>query len=108
LQIESNSKIIIPNDYPAKISSKAVGAVEAFSAITNQGLSKNYNNDRISIVTNLYPPKERKHLFSSISQSENEDLPAWPKCCFFGIFDGHNGNSCAEFLRDNLHRYITS
>jgi serine/threonine protein phosphatase PrpC len=27
----------------------------------------------------------------------------WPKCSFFGVFDGHGGSSCAQFLRDNLH-----
>ena len=99
---------MIPNDYPAKISTKAVGVVQAFAAITHQGLSKNYNNDRISIVTNLYPPKERKHLFATGAYPDNNELARWPKCCFFGIFDGHNGNACAEFLRDNLHRYITN
>ena len=25
---------------------------------------------------------------------------------FFGVFDGHGGSSCADFLRDNLHQYI--
>lgn len=25
---------------------------------------------------------------------------------YYGIFDGHGGASCAEFLRDNLHTYI--
>ena len=30
----------------------------------------------------------------------------WPVVHFFGIFDGHGGNKCAEFLRDNLHLYI--
>ena len=23
------------------------------------------------------------------------------------VFDGHGGHTCAEFLRDNLHRMIT-
>lgn len=27
----------------------------------------------------------------------------WPKCSFFGVYDGHGGASCADFLRDNLH-----
>ena len=30
----------------------------------------------------------------------------WPKCAFFGVFDGHGGYSCADFLRDNLHQFI--
>ena len=27
----------------------------------------------------------------------------WPKCSFFGIYDGHGGPTCADFLRDYLH-----
>ena len=74
-----------------------------------------YNSDRISIVTNLFPPKSRRSMFKSSSSIntdetrsvENDfDLPKWPRCSFFGIFDGHNGLACAEFLRDNLHKYI--
>lgn len=30
----------------------------------------------------------------------------WPKCSFFGVYDGHGGHTCAEFLRDNLHHYV--
>jgi len=30
----------------------------------------------------------------------------WPKCSFFGIYDGHGGSSCADFLRDNLHQSV--
>lgn len=34
-------------------------------------------------------------------QNEN-----WPKCSFFGVYDGHGGAACADFLRDNLHQYV--
>ncbi len=30
----------------------------------------------------------------------------WPKCSFFGVFDGHGGAACADFLRDNLHQFV--
>lgn len=30
----------------------------------------------------------------------------WPSCHFFGIFDGHGGQACADYLRDNLYDYI--
>lgn len=30
----------------------------------------------------------------------------WPKCSFFGIYDGHGGSQCAEFLRDYLHQFV--
>ena len=30
----------------------------------------------------------------------------WPKCSFFGVYDGHGGSGCADFLRDNLHQFV--
>ena len=30
----------------------------------------------------------------------------WPQICFFGVFDGHGGSACADYLRDNLHNFV--
>ena len=30
----------------------------------------------------------------------------WKKPAYFGVFDGHGGMDCADFLRDNLHNFI--
>jgi protein phosphatase 2C family protein 2/3 len=30
----------------------------------------------------------------------------WPQISFFGIYDGHAGNSCADFLKENLHQFV--
>ena len=30
----------------------------------------------------------------------------WPKCSFFGLYDGHGGSGCSDFLRDNLHLFV--
>jgi protein phosphatase 2C family protein 2/3 len=27
-------------------------------------------------------------------------------CSFFGVYDGHGGSGCADYLRDNLHQFI--
>jgi protein phosphatase PTC6 len=29
-----------------------------------------------------------------------------PQVFYFGVFDGHGGSECAEFLRDRLHAYV--
>lgn len=29
-----------------------------------------------------------------------------PQVFYFGVFDGHGGNECADFLRDRLHQYV--
>jgi protein phosphatase PTC6 len=35
------------------------------------------------------------------------DVPAEdPQVFYFGVFDGHGGSECSEFLRDTLHEYV--
>lgn len=81
------------NNYePAKFSGKRNGIITAYGANTNQGIIRNYNEDRVAIILNIMKPK-----------SKEGKVDYWPKCSFFGIYDGHGGNQCAEFLRDYLH-----
>lgn len=77
----------------SKVSSKRNGIVRAYAANTNKGIIRNYNEDRVSIILNILKPHSRK----------GED---WPKCSFFGVFDGHGGAACADYLRDNLHQFV--
>ena len=79
-----------------KISSKSFGIITSYSANTNQGIVRNYNEDRVSIIINMNRPNNYK-----------SSLP-WPKISYFAIFDGHAGNKCAEFLRENLLKLICS
>ena len=81
------------NFEPSKTSSKAMGIIKAYAANTYQGLVRNYNEDRVSIIINMTRPK-------------NYTKKYWPKTSFFGIYDGHGGSMCAEFLRDCLHKLI--
>ncbi len=51
----------------------------------------------------------RSAIASSRSTGEgiNADSAAGdPQVFYFGVFDGHGGNECADFLRDELHGYI--
>ena len=79
----------------AKTSSKIIGNIKAYAANTYQGLVRNYNEDRVSIIINMTKP-------------ENYTKKYWPKISFFGIYDGHGGSKCADFLRDTLHKIIFS
>ena len=94
--IEPAFKIIIPNDDPTRTSNKRTGVVRAYAANTNQGLVRNYNEDRVSIITNLLPPKTRTDV----------NVENWPRCSYFAIYDGHGGSLCADYLRDNLHQFV--
>lgn len=55
-------------------------------AETDKGLIRDYNEDKICIVNDL----------------SNPGCPVY----FYGLYDGHGGSRCAEFLKQNLHEYI--
>lgn len=86
----------LPNPEPTHTSKQSHGPIQAFAVCTNQGLVRNYNEDRVSIVINAQKPPNKQH---------NEK---WPNCNFLGVMDGHGGSKCAEFLKDNLHHYVFS
>ena len=82
------------NNYESsKTSSKKMGLIHAYGANTYQGLVRNYNEDRVSIIINMARPKTYTKKY-------------WPKTSFFGIYDGHGGSQCSEYLRDSLHKLI--
>ena len=82
--------IKMENFIAGKISTKSFGLINSYGVNTNQGIDRNYNDDRVKILINMNRPN------NYINKS------AWPLISFFGIFDGHNGDHCAEFLRKYL------
>ena len=87
-----NTKML--NFIPGKISSKSFGLINSYAANTNQGIDRNYNDDRVKIMINMNRPT------NYVNKAQ------WPLISYFAIFDGHNGEHCAEFLRKNLLQYI--
>ena len=83
------------NFYSGKVSTKSYGPIKAYAANTNQGIARDYNEDRVSIIININHPNNK-----------NLENVVWPKASYFSVFDGHGGNKCAEFLRDNLLKLI--
>lgn len=79
IPLKSGREIIVPNFEATKTSVKRNGVVSAYAANTHQGIVRNYNEDRVSIILNIVKPPSRS----------NE---VWPKCSFFGIYDGHGGS----------------
>lgn len=65
----------------------------AYSARTNKGLYRDYNEDRVSIIVNI---------LLDVSKSKTQSSS------FFALFDGHAGDKCADFLKDNLHYFVTN
>jgi len=86
-------KLNISSFDESKCSIKSNGIVKAYGANTHQGSTRNYNEDRVAIILNMAKPSS----FTGVT---------WPKCSYFAIYDGHCGNTCSNFLRDNLHIYV--
>jgi len=84
----------LPPFEPTKCSIKQNGVIKAYAVNTHQGIVRNYNEDRVAIILNIMRPP---HV------GPNEE---WPLCSFFGVYDGHGGTACADFLRDNLHQFV--
>ena len=61
---------------PSKHSTKKNGLIKAYAANTHNGLFRNYNEDRVSIIL-------------SISKPSSKNVEKWPKCSFFAVYDGH-------------------
>ena len=84
----------IPNFKPAKMSTHSSKNIYSFAANSTQGIIKKINEDRVSIILNF---KREPYI---------DPLEYWPHISLFGIFDGHGGTGCAEFLKNNLYNYI--
>jgi protein phosphatase 2C family protein 2/3 len=71
---------------PSKISTKENGNIKAYAVNSNQGISRKYNEDRVSIILNI--------------------MKNGVKASFFAIYDGHGGSNCCDFLTQNLHQFV--
>ena len=82
-----------------------------FGAGVSRG-SRPYNEDTYQAGTIGIPAfAKRQPVSLSRRQSgrENEGATSGsgdPQVFYFGVFDGHGGAECSEFLRDRLHGYV--
>ena len=76
-----------------RFSNKQVGPIKSFSYNSFQGLFKDYNEDRVSVCSLVKKPASSK-------------MKTWPKISYFAIFDGHGGEECAEYLKNNYLNYL--
>ncbi|CCC13664.1 hypothetical protein SMACR_07230 [Sordaria macrospora] len=84
-----------------------------FGASVSRG-QRNYNEDTNQAGTISMPSFAKRAPMSLVrrqSRSLTENTTANssfgdPQIFYFGVFDGHGGTECSEFLRDELHGYI--
>lgn len=71
------------------------GHIKSYAANSHVGIVRESNEDRVTINYRVAKP-------------DNKQCDHWPLISYFGVFDGHGGSLCAEFLRDNLLDYIVN
>ena len=90
----SDKDIKYPNYPKVKRAQNSINKIiKSFAVNSYEGLIRKYNEDKVSIILTVKKPKNFKEEY-------------WPKISYMALFDGHGGNSCSNFLRDNLHNYI--
>ena len=70
-----------------------IDLIKAFSYNSYHGLIKDENEDRISVNSLIKKPHNFKNKI-------------WPKISYFSIFDGHGGETCSSFLKNNFLNYL--
>ena len=63
--------------------------IKGYAYNTSKGNIRNYNEDTITIEK------------IKLNKNNNDDY-----FYFFGIYDGHGGNGCSYYLKQNLHNFI--
>lgn len=86
--IKKISASMLPKLEQSKSSTTNFKIIRAYAVNTSRGIIRNYNEDRVAIILNIMKPDDKNCKY-------------WPNCSFFGVYDGHGGSACADFLRDN-------
>ena len=90
-----NSLANLPyNAYPqAEYSKKPFYNISGYAHNSYNGAIKSYNEDMVQAV------KEKLQF------SKNNE-PVYLNISYFGVFDGHGGDKCSKFLKENMHKYL--
>ena len=91
-----NSLANLPyNEYPeVKFSSKPFFNISGYGSNSYNGKIKNFNEDMVKTLVNV----EKKVVINNQIIS--------PNISYFGIFDGHGGDKCSKFLKNNLDKFL--
>jgi hypothetical protein len=78
----------------AEYSQKPFYNISAYGFNSYTGTEKGHNEDRVKVI-----------LDYQIKSKENNNKMS-PHISYFAIFDGHGGDACSNFLKDNLDSFI--
>jgi hypothetical protein len=79
-------------EYPkAEFSKQPFFNISGYGYNSYNGKVKKFNEDRIKAIVNYHIKKQ---------------MPFKLNISYFSIFDGHSGNKCSDFLKENLDGYL--
>lgn len=85
-----------------KTSSQRNGVAHAFAVNSYKGRTTTFlkDEDRVTIFFDMVKVQTKDKLNPDNINTKNSPFS------FFGLYQGFNGNGCASYLRDNLHKFI--
>lgn len=105
-RISRSEKLLLPDIRSSKCSSSRnsklkqtktsairCGFVYGYAVESHVGINRYKKLDRVTISMNLPKPLN----FEGVN---------WPRSSFFGLYDGHSGTACANYLKEHLHNNI--
>ena len=82
---------------PVELGSNSSNKISGYGANSYNGIKKNYNEDKIKIILDY-------HLEKTVYDNKGNIMH--PHISYFGIYDGHGGNKCSNFLQEKLHTFL--
>ena len=74
--------------YYNEFSSNSNILIKGYAYNTSKGIIRNYNEDTITVKKIILDNKNDEFFY------------------YFGLFDGHGGNGCSLYLKENFHNFI--
>ena len=74
--------------YYNEFSSNSNILIKGYAYNTSKGIIRNYNEDTITVTKIILDDKNDEFFY------------------YFGLFDGHGGNGCSLYLKENFHNFI--
>jgi hypothetical protein len=93
MTVSSLANIPYNNYRKAEFSKEPFFNIAGYGFNSYNGKVKKFNEDRIKNIVDC-------QFVSKVQLREK------PKISYFSIFDGHSGNKCSDFLKENLHLYL--
>ena len=82
---------------PVELSQNAFCKIAGYGANSYNGIVRTYNEDKIKVILD--------YKLQKTVQGANGNI-IHPNISYFGLFDGHGGNKCSNFLQEKFETFL--